>query len=101
MLWLVCFFNYADRQAIYSVFSPLKDEMKLGEVARATLGSAFMWTYALAAPFAGVIGDRFRRKALILGGLIAWSAICAATALSTKYEHLLIFRALEGLGEAF
>jgi MFS family permease len=101
MLWLVCFFNYADRQAIYSVFPLLKGEMGLRADERGALGSAFMWTYALAAPFAGVIGDRFRKKALILGGLIAWSAICAATALSTRYEHLLLFRALEGLGEAF
>ena len=101
MLWLVCFFNYADRQAIYSVFPLLKSEIGLGDVERGKLGSAFMWTYALAAPLAGVIGDRFRRKSLILGGLIVWSAICAATALSTRYEHLLLFRALEGLGEAF
>ncbi len=101
MLWLVCFFNYADRQAIYSVFPLLKDEMGLGDTERGALGSAFMWVYAAAAPFAGLVGDRFRRKTLILGGLITWSLICAATALSTQYWHLLLFRALEGLGEAF
>jgi hypothetical protein len=28
MLWLVCFFNYADRQAIYAVF-PLLEEIRL------------------------------------------------------------------------
>src|SRR5262245_24118384 len=29
MLWFVCFFNYADRQAIFSVFDPIKGEMQL------------------------------------------------------------------------
>ena len=29
LLWGVCFFNYADRQAIFSVFPPLKAEFAL------------------------------------------------------------------------
>jgi hypothetical protein len=32
MLWFVCFFNYADRQAIFSVFPLLKSEMGLSDV---------------------------------------------------------------------
>jgi len=28
MLWFVCFFNYADRQAIFSVFPKLKEEFQ-------------------------------------------------------------------------
>lgn len=31
ILWFVCFFNYADRQAIYSVFPLLKAEMNLSD----------------------------------------------------------------------
>ena len=38
---------------------------------------------------------------MILGGLIFWSLITLATALATRYWHLVVFRALEGLGEAF
>ena len=34
LLWFVCFFNYADRQAIYSVFPLLKTEMGLTDVAQ-------------------------------------------------------------------
>ena len=101
MLWFVCFFNYADRQAIYSVFTPISKEMSLDKQQLGLVGSSFMWVYALASPFAGFVGDRVRRKTLILGGLIFWSAICSATALSTQYWHLVLFRALEGFGEAF
>jgi MFS family permease len=101
LLWFVCFFNYADRQAIYSIFPLLKTEMGLTDVQLGIVGASFMWVYAAAAPLAGMVGDRFARKSVIIGGLIFWSAITVATALSTRYSHLVICRALEGLGEAF
>ena len=101
MLWLVCLFNYADRQAIFSVFPVLKKEMALSDVQLGIVGSAFIWAYAAALPFAGVIADRVNRKFLILGGLLFWSIVTLATGLATEYWHLVLFRALEGLGEAF
>jgi len=101
MLWVVCFFNYADRQAIFSVFPLLKSEMGLTDVQLGIVGSSFMWVYAGFGWLAGLIGDKLRRKAVIIGGLIFWSIVTIATALSTNYTHLVIFRALEGFGEAF
>ena len=101
MLWFVCFFNYADRQAIFSVFPLLKAEMGLSDVQLGIVASAFMWVYAGFGAIAGLIGDRFKRKTLIIGGLIFWSLVTAGTALSSDYIHLVLFRALEGFGEAF
>jgi MFS family permease len=101
MLWMVCVFNYADRQAIFSVFPRLKAEMGLSDVRLGVVGGAFMWVYAAALPLAGLVADRANRKALILGGLLFWSAVTVATGWATEYWHLVLFRALEGLGEAF
>jgi MFS family permease len=101
MLWLISFFNYADRQAIFSVFPLLEREMHLTPVQLGLLGSAFAWVYGLGAPFAGMIVDRVRRKTAILGGLHAWSLICMATVLSRDFRHLFFWRAAEGLGETF
>ena len=101
MLWLISFFNYADRQAIFSVFPLLEREMNLTPVQLGLLGSAFAWVYGLGAPFAGMVVDRVRRKSAILGGLHAWSLICMATVLSTNFKHLFFWRAAEGLGETF
>lgn len=101
MLWFVCLLNYADRQAIFSVFPVLKSQLYLSDVQLGYVASSFMWVYALAAPLAGLVGDRFQRKTIILGGLLFWSLITIATALSTTYWQLVVFRALEGLGEAF
>src|SRR5882724_9108253 len=101
MLWWIPFFNYADRQAIFSVFPLLEREMHLTPIQLGMLGSSFAWVYGLSAPLAGNIVDRIRRKTAILGGLQAWSVICMATALSRNFGHLLFFRAAEGLGETF
>ena len=58
MLWCICLLNYADRQA---------------------------WVYGLGAPFAGLIVDRVRRTKALLGGLQAWTIICAVTGVATNY----------------
>src|SRR3990172_11528468 len=89
MLWGISFFNYADRQAIFSVFPLLEREMHLTPLQLGLLGSSFAWIYGLCAPFAGNIVDRVRRKSAILVGLHAWSLICMATALSRNFRHLL------------
>jgi MFS family permease len=99
MLWWIAFFNYADRQAIFSVFPLLEREMRLTPVELGWLGSSFALVYGLCSPFAGNIVDRIRRKTAILGGLHIWSLICMGTALSRQFCHLLMFRAAEGLGE--
>ena len=101
MLWGIAFFNYADRQAIFSVFPLLQKSMGLSTVQLGLLGSAFAWVYGLGALFAGNIVDRVRRKTAILGGLYVWSAICAATAAVSGFRGLFTMRALEGIGEAF
>jgi MFS family permease len=101
MLWWIAFFNYADRQAIFSVFPLLKKEFSLDPVQLGLLGSSFAWVYGLSAPFAGALVDRLRRKSVILGGLHAWSLICMATGFSRNFGTLLFFRGAEGLGETF
>ena len=101
MLWWIAFFNYADRQAIFSVFPLLEKRFHLGPVELGLLGSSFAWVYGLCSPLAGIIVDMVRRKTAILGGLQAWSLICMATASSMNFGTLMFFRAAEGLGETF
>src|SRR5512138_2303302 len=91
MLWWISFFNYADRQAIYSVFPLLEKEMGLTPVQLGLLGSSFGLVYGLCAPFAGSIVDRVRRVSAILGGLHVWSVICMVTAAARSFPTLLFF----------
>lgn len=101
MLWFVCFFNYADRQAISAVFPALRAEFGFDSVQIGLIGSAFMWVYAFGAPFAGFIADHFNRKHLILGGCLFWSAVTVMTGWCSKFWHFVTVRALEGIGETF
>ena len=103
MLWLVCFFNYADRQSIYSVFPLLKEDpgLRLTDVQLSYVASSFMWVYAGAGWFAGLVGDRLRRKTVVLAGFIFWSLVTLAFSFATRYWHVVALRAIEGFGEAF
>jgi len=101
MLWFVCFCNYADRQAIFSIFPLLHTELHLSNVELGIVGSSFMWVYALAGPLAGWLSDRISPRTVILGALGFWSVITAGTAICHHFGSLVAFRALGGLGEAF
>ena len=100
VLWVVCFFNYADRQAIFAVFPLIKQQLQLTDVQLGVVGAAFMWMYALFGPLAGWLCDRLPRKTLVLAGLILWSLVTALTAACHNYAQLVLCRALSGLGEA-
>ena len=101
MLWFVCLFNYADRQAISSVFPLLKKEFGFDAMQLGLIGSAFAWVYAAGAPMAGLIADRLKRKWLIVGACIVWSCFTLATAWCHDLTSLVAVRALTGLGETF
>ncbi len=101
MLWLVCVFNYADRQSIFSIFPKLHEELGLDPVQLGLIGSAFMWIYAFGSPLAGFIGDRVARKPLILGGCLAWSLVTGLTGFCSRFWQFVTVRALEGAGETF
>src|SRR5690242_16056212 len=100
MLWFVCFLNYSDRQAIFSVFPKLEKEFGFSMVQLGLIGSAFMWVYALAAALAGFASDRWPRKDLILGGCLFWSLVTMLTSACGKLWQFVAVRALEGLGES-
>lgn len=101
MLWAVCFFNYADRQAFFAVFPALKSEFGFDAVQLGLLGSAFAWIYAAAAPFAGFVGDRVARKHLILGGCLFWSIVTVLTGWCGRLWQFVAVRAATGFGESF
>src|SRR5581483_3812553 len=100
MLWIVSFFNYADRSAITAIFPVLRSDYHFTDAELGLLGSAFLWVYACSAPIVGFLGDRFSRKTIIIGGLVFWSFITFATPFAGTIGMFIFFRALTGLGEA-
>ncbi len=101
MLWFVCFLNNGDRQAIFAIFPKLSSAYHFDKVQLGLIGSAFMWVYAFGSPIAGYVGDRLKRKNLILGGCFFWSLVTMATGWCTQLWQFMTVRALTGFGETF
>jgi len=101
LLWFVCFFNYADRQAISSVLPVLGKSFGFDPVQLGWIGSSFAWVYGGLAWAAGLIADRIVRKRLIVAACIVWSFFTLATAWCGSLSMFVVVRALTGLGETF
>lgn len=102
LLWGVALLNYMDRQML----STMKDSMQIDivELQSATnfgrLMAIFLWIYGLMSPVAGMIGDRFNRKWLIVGSLFVWSSVTYLMGIAQTFEQIYWLRALMGISEA-
>ncbi len=101
VLWVVAALNYLDRQVIFSVFPPLRQDLHLSSLQLGLLGTAFLWVYAVLSPVCGYLADRFGRTRAITASLLVWSAVTWATAHVHSFGQLAGTRALMGISEAF
>jgi predicted MFS family arabinose efflux permease len=100
LIFCVSALNYGDRSAITAVFPALRREFGLSDLGLAATGSAFLWSYGLCSPLAGLLADRYSRSRLVVWSLIAWSLVTLATAAATNIEVLFSLRLLLGVSEA-
>ncbi len=92
--------NYIDRYILPGEVSLIKAEFHASDQQMGALTTALFFVYMLVAPFTGWLGDRFRRKPLIIGGAVFWSLATLATFWVHDYWTLYIRHALVGVGEA-
>ncbi len=101
LLWGICVLNYADRQAVFSIFTILEHDYGFNKKELGLIGSAFMIVYASFSPLAGIAGDRFQRKWIVILGLYTWSLFTGFTAICSRLWGFVFVRGAEGLGETF
>ncbi|KUR76675.1 MFS transporter [Novosphingobium sp. Fuku2-ISO-50] len=90
-----------DRAVIGLVLKPIGSEFHLtGAQLGLLAGLAYGLPFALAAIPFGYAADRFTRKSLLTGALLAWSGATALCAMTGGYAGLLGGRAAVGLAEA-
>lgn len=98
-LMLAAALNFGDRSAMSAVLAAIRTEFGVSDVMLGLLGSIFLWSYALGSPLAGTLGDRFSRQRLVVGSLVAWSAVTALMGFATGYPMLLGLRLALGVAE--
>jgi MFS family permease len=92
--------NYIDRYILPGEVSLIKSEFHATDQQMGALTTALFVVYMLAAPLTGWLGDRFRRKPLIIAGAVLWSVATLTTVWVHNYWTLYIRHALVGVGEA-
>lgn len=101
LLWLVFFFNQADRQIFNVILPQIKAALKLSDAELGLIASVFIWAIGLCVPLSGYIGDVFSKKKVIIFSLLLWSVATFFTGLSGGLVHLVILRGIVGSSESF
>ena len=92
--------NYIDRYILPGAQPLIQREFHSTDQQMGALTTALFVFYMLAAPLTGWLGDRYRRKPLIIAGAILWSVATLGTAWVHSYWTLYARHALVGVGEA-
>jgi MFS family permease len=101
LLTLVYTLNFLDRQIIYILFQPIKQEMALSDTQLALLGTtSFVIFYTLLGIPFGWMADKGSRKTLIGVGLVVWSVFSGLTGFANDFWTLFGCRLMVGVGEA-
>jgi MFS family permease len=93
--------NFTDRFLIQGFAVDLMADLRLSNLQFTLLtGFAFTLFYTLAGLFMGALADRVHRPRLIAAGLLAWTALTAATGLVGNFAQIALLRTFTGIGEA-
>jgi len=92
--------NYLDRYILPGAQPLIQAEFGVSDERMGALTTALFVTYMLTAPCTGWLGDRFRRKPLIVAGAVLWSVATLFTFWVHDYWSLYFRHALVGVGEA-
>ena len=102
LLWVVALLNYMDRQILSTLQTSIAVDIPQLRLAEnfGQLMAVFLWIYAIIGPFAGMAGDRFDKKRVIVYSLGIWSLITLLMGFAQNFTQLYVLRAGMGLSEA-
>jgi MFS family permease len=92
--------NYLVRMALPALLPSIIQEMRLSYTSAGLLAtSGFFYAYALIQFPAGILGDRYGRRRIVVLGLVAGAAASLATGLAGSFATLLAARVLTGASQ--
>ena len=92
--------SFLDRQLLSSLAPTIQKEFALNATEYGYIVAAFSLSYALAAPLAGVLIDRYGLNRMAPLAVAAWSTVGIATGFTTGFVSLLLYRAALGVTES-
>ncbi len=92
--------NFVDRYILPGAQPLVQREFHATDQQMGALTTAMFVFYMFAAPLTGWLGDRYRRKPLIIAGAILWSLATLGTVWVHSYWTFYMRQALVGIGEA-
>lgn len=93
--------NFTDRLLPTSLGVQMQQTLGFGHANLGLLsGYYFILTYTFASLAFGVIADRWKKKNLIILGLLVWGGMTALTGLASSFGQVIAARMLFGVGQA-
>ena len=88
--------NFIIRIGFSALLPPIMAELGLSYTRAGMLASAFFWAYAGMQLPAGLLGDRFGRRRVLLIGLVGGACAAVLTGVATSFAMLVFARVLTG-----
>ncbi|MGF6695737.1 MFS family permease [Paraburkholderia sp. MM5496-R1] len=93
--------SFIDRGALALVVGPIKEDLGISDLqVSLLLGLSFMLLYSMLSIPMGILVDKYQRKTLLGGAIMAWSVVQMLCGLSTTYLQLFFTRVGLGVGES-
>ena len=104
LVWALVVFawiaNYLVRMGFPALLPPIMQELRLSFTSAGLLSTAaFFYGYTMMQFPAGLLGDRFGRRRVLIAGLLAGALASAATGLAGAFATLLAARLLTGASQ--
>jgi len=93
--------SFIDRQILSLLVQPIRADLNISDTQLSLLqGISFAFFYSLLGIPFGLVADRWHRRNLIIGGLLAWSVATACCGLADTFAGMFVGRMAVGVGEA-
>jgi len=102
LLWVAYFLNQADRQIFGVTLVRIQAEFGLSNQQMGLVATTFTVVFGMLVPFAGIAGDRYPRRYIVVASLLLFSVGTLFTGAVSSFLPLLLLRGVAtGAGEAF
>jgi len=89
--------NFVIRIGFSALLPPIIADLGLSYTRAGVLAGAFFWAYMAMQIPAGLLGDRFGRRRILLIGLVGGAGACALTGMAGSFAALVLARVLTGV----